>query len=729
MTKGARGLLPGLERLSDFPRDGTVYVGTVRSKVASGSIVSMNLPHLPKGYRSITVDDIPGAKTIGQTGQEVPVLADGIVSYTGQPVALIVGPELSRVAEAVSLARIRIAARPACYAGPVYDSDRIVDSRRMETANIDKALAGAAQVVQGEFMVGPHDHYYPEPQGSAAAFDYDKLVVFSSTQWPFHVRDSVASVLGVRQDEVIVRPTILGPHLDGKLWYPSLIASHAALAALLTGRPSLLLLSRSEDFLYTPKRAPTLAYYRAGLDDQGKLVALDTRITIHTGAHAPLVKTIVDRATHAATGAYSCPEHRVSVAAVSSNLPPMGAFAGLGTGAVSFAMERMASDCARASSIDPMTWRELNVLKRGDTCCGTTQKKAPPYSQLVAILEKASDFGRKYASFELIRKRRPDPSVPPGFGIGFAFGPQMGPGDFGKSDRDTPSVELTMHTDSRLSIRTSVVPGSHTTPAIWRSIASLSLGIPEKNISVEQPCTDRVPDTGPATLSRSVAVVGTLLEAACTELASRRFREGLPISVKKMVRRRSSRSMPASPLEGASWGAAAVEVELDPVDASPQVRGIWVAARAGRLLSRTEAERALEHDAFVAISLCLAEYLDVSTASADDSDMRGYRLLRTKDAPPIHIDFVDDDSGPVGIGELAYSLVPPAFANAMTQALDSAWNSLPPVPGGQIVNVAARNAADDAGGIQEDSASTQSGMNLPSTAAEDGTLPPGDSQS
>jgi CO/xanthine dehydrogenase Mo-binding subunit len=47
------------------------------------------------------------------------------------------------------------------------------------------------------------------------------------------------------------------------------------------------------------------------------------------------------------------------------------------------------------------------------------------------------------------------------------------------------------------------------------------------------------------------------------------------------------------------------------------------------------------------------------------------------DAPPVHVEFLDDDSEPLGIGELAYSLVPPAFANALSQALDARQDAMP----------------------------------------------------
>ncbi|GAB1457400.1 hypothetical protein MASR2M48_27080 [Spirochaetota bacterium] len=365
--------IPFISRLSDFPRTDTVYVGTVRSPVSSGTVVSINMPHLPRDYRSITADDIPGYRFVDVLGARVPVLASGRVSYRGEPVALIVGPDRRKVAEAIALTKVRVNEEKADFSFEACEASRIVHTERLESGDTVSALASASHVIQGEYRVGPQDHYYSEPQGSAAAFDYDKLIVFSSTQWPFHVRDSVAKILDVKKDEIIVKPTLLGSHLDGKLWYPSLLACHASLASILCKKPALLLLARPEDFLYTTKRAPIIASYTAGLDDDGRLVAVEARIMINTGAYTPFSEEITRRSVSTALGAYSCPNIRIVARSVRTNLPPMGAFVGLGTGPMNFAIERLAEDCAAIAEQDPSEWRAANVAGRGDETRISTQ--------------------------------------------------------------------------------------------------------------------------------------------------------------------------------------------------------------------------------------------------------------------------------------------------------------------------------------------------------------------
>ncbi|GAB1457398.1 hypothetical protein MASR2M48_27060 [Spirochaetota bacterium] len=107
------------------------------------------------------------------------------------------------------------------------------------------------------------------------------------------------------------------------------------------------------------------------------------------------------------------------------------------------------------------------------------------------------------------------------------------------------------------------------------------------------------------------------------------------------------------------------------------VRGVWLTVKAGRILSLKAAQRTIEHDTTVALGLSLGECLDLSNGPVDSDALRKYRLPRLKDSPFIKVEFIDDETPPRGIGELAYALILPAFANALSQALDAPWSSLP----------------------------------------------------
>lgn len=667
-----------VERVSDFSVPGMAWVGTVRSPVSRGRIRSISIPHLPREYRSLVVDDIPGEKSVVSLGSRVPILASGRVDYLGEPVALVVGPEKDKVLEAVRLSKVLVDEETPEFGVERFDSSRILARTAFGHGDVDAAMASSERVVEGEFRMAAQDHYYPEPQGAAAAFDYDKLVVYASTQWPFHVRDAVRAALGVKETEVVVQPTLLGPHLDGKIWYPSLLACHAAIAALVCGKPALLLLSREEDFLYTTKRTPFMGTLRAGLDADGALTALDARMVLNVGAYGPLADDLVSRTVASIRGAYRCPNVRATAWAVSSNLPPMGAFAGIGTMPVNFARERLADECALAMDTDPCDWRAANMARRGDQFPGAPLKKPVPYEAVAERLMAMSDYRRKRSAYELIRKRREDADNAPGFGIGFAFSAQSPAGPGSSPGAESASVEVELSKDSTLYIRTSSAPGTLGTVLVWKTEAAAIIGVEPDRVALEPVRTDHVPNSGPATMSRNVSITTRLIIEACEGIQKRRFREALPISVRKSWRPRQRLQ---GQTDGSSWAGAVVELRLDPLDGAPIIRGAWLVASAGRVLSPDRARRSLERDVARAIGQCIAERLDLGRP-ADAAAYASYRLSRLKDSPVIVVDILGDESGQaLGIGELAYATMPAAFANALSQAMDRPCNALPDVGG------------------------------------------------
>ncbi|MFH2114579.1 MAG: xanthine dehydrogenase family protein, partial [Spirochaetota bacterium] len=142
--------------------DHALHVATIRSPVSKGVIKSINIPHLPRDYRSFTAEDFPGSPTIELFGVSVPILAPGRVSYRGEPIALIAGPDKQRVAEAVRLTRLVIDEEPAVFSFETWDSSRIAASSHLEGGDVDEALVKSELVVERDFRLGAHYHYYPE---------------------------------------------------------------------------------------------------------------------------------------------------------------------------------------------------------------------------------------------------------------------------------------------------------------------------------------------------------------------------------------------------------------------------------------------------------------------------------------------------------------------------------------------------------------------------------------
>ncbi|NTW37647.1 MAG: xanthine dehydrogenase family protein, partial [Syntrophobacteraceae bacterium] len=333
-----------------------LHGSTVRSGISRGRLLGLHPPALPRGYRLIQATDIPGKNRIKSFGAQIPVFASESISYRGEALGLIVGPDPALADQFAASVRIEVEEDEPFLQWESFESSQIVARRTAVQGDPDAAFARAARMDRGSYRNRSVEHYYSEPMGAAAFWDYDKMAILCASQWPYHVRDSVAIALGSAPSDVVVHPAKLGMHLDGKLWYPSLLACQAAVAAQACGVPVKIFYTRKEDFHFSPKRARSQIGIRSALDESGRLIAIDIRVVINVGAYAPLAEEILSQAMLAATGIYSCPDARVEGYAVASNTVPMGTLGGLGASHAYFAIESHTNRIAQALGENPSDW-------------------------------------------------------------------------------------------------------------------------------------------------------------------------------------------------------------------------------------------------------------------------------------------------------------------------------------------------------------------------------------
>jgi len=667
-----------------------LHVITIRSPIARGSVRSIEFPSMPSGYRAILPGDIPGRNRIAAFAADIPILAREMVRYVGEPVALIAGPDPIVLESLAEMVKVDCEEEEPAFEWQSFSSSRVVAKRVATAGDPDLAFSITPAVHEETYRSGAMDYSYSEPQGAAAAYDYDKIAIWCATQWPYQVRDSVAQALGCRAEEVSVRPTRLGVHLDGKLWYPSLLACHAAIAAVACGRPAKLMLTRQEDFLYSTKGAQCAVSMRAALGPGNDLLAMDVHIALNVGAYAPLAEEMLSQAVLASTGAYRCPNLRVEGYAVSTNAPPLGAFGGLGAAHALFAIESHANRLASASGEDPADWKARNIAKKGSALMtGEVLREEPPYAQILERLAKASDYRRKHACYELVRKRRSGKSDGPLRGIGLAFAFQAA-GQFMSGEKSgTYSVEVGLDKDLKVLIKTSAAAGGSGVLDVWRQTASAALGVPAENVRVAPADTDDSPNSGPITLSRGVTVVNRLVENACAAIQKRRFRDPLPLSARSAYRvpkpiTWEDGRVRGSLFDAAAWAGAAVELEIDPWTLEPRPLGLWLCVDGGLIVSPERASSAMRSGCADALGACLSRRLDPGSGKASEYFRHGLPSLA--EIPPIAVDFLKPirKSPAKGIGELPFDTVPAAFLTAISQAAGARFSSLP-VPSEDIV--------------------------------------------
>ena len=82
---------------SDFDKPDTLFAALVRSPSPVGKIKNITISNLPEGYYFFTEKDIPGAKSIKINKTVIKVFESKNISYTGEPLGIIAGPDETTV--------------------------------------------------------------------------------------------------------------------------------------------------------------------------------------------------------------------------------------------------------------------------------------------------------------------------------------------------------------------------------------------------------------------------------------------------------------------------------------------------------------------------------------------------------------------------------------------------------------------------------------------------------
>ena len=112
-------------------------------------------------------------------------------------------------------------------------------------------------------------------------------------------------------------------------------------------------------------------------------------------------------------------------------------------------------------------------------------------------------------------------------------------------------------------------------------------------------------------------------------------------------------------------GAGVVEISLDRDRGRIRVHKVWVAIDGGIVVQPEMARRNVESGVVHGLSSVLKERATMKNGAVVQSNFDNYELLRMADAPEeIHVEFLDRDTSPTGLGEIANPFIAAAVANA-----------------------------------------------------------------
>ena len=720
--------------VDDVAEPGMLVGATLRSAVARGRLRGIvRDPSFDwSGLTVVTAENVP-ANVVALIEEDQPVLASDDVRHAGEPLALVAGEDPLRVARALSHLRADIEPLPPVltvadalqHTAQIYGSDNVFRTVRIAKGDAAAAIASCPVQLSGTYSTPHQEHLYLEPQGVLASWDAKGGAhVLSSCQCPYYIHKGIKRTFGLTDERVDVTQAVTGGGFGGKEEYPTILALHALLLARASGRPVKMVYDRKEDIEATTKRHPSSVTVTSGCDRDGTLRAVSIKVVLDGGAYVTLSPVVLSRGALHAAGAYRWEHVSIEAQAVATNTPPNGAFRGFGAPQTIWAIERHMDRIARTLRIDPLALREKNLLRVGDTTpTGQFLKESVGVARCVEEAKKASRWDEK---------RRVAAGAPPAGASGmFRLPPpgavaarkargigasvyMHGAGFTGSGEllhRARVAVDLFSDTDGkpRFRIRGASTDIGQGTETVFRQIAAEALWVSMDRVDFTTPSTGHVPDSGPTVASRTVMIVGGVVEAAARALfaliegdrqekggsfedaARRLLGEHGTLTVEREYEPPPGHAWDDATYRGDAypvygWGCAIAEVEVDLDTFETAVLSLWSAHDVGKAIHPVNCKGQIEGGLLQAVGWALQENVVMREGRVVNARLTDYVIPTILDAPRFTTLLVEDPysrgpgGGAKGLGELPMDGGAPAVAAAVEHATGIVCDRLPLLP-------------------------------------------------
>jgi xanthine dehydrogenase YagR molybdenum-binding subunit len=551
-----------------------------------------------------------------------------------------------------------------------------------DTAVGDFASAfGAAPVrLDARYSTPDEAHAMMEPHATIAAWEGDKLTLWTSNQMIAWNKAEMAKILGMRPEDVRLDSPFIGGGFGGKL-FPRADALLAALGARAAKRPVKVALQRPLMFNNTTHRPATIQRIRIGATKDGKITAIG-----HESWSGDLPGGKADGAVSQTRLLYAGAHRMTATRLATLDLAEGNAMRAPGEATGMMALEIAVDEMAEKLGMDPIEFRIRN-----DTQVDP-EKPERPFSQrqLIECLRTGAErFGWS--------KRNPQPGRVRdgrwlvGIGAAAAFRNNLLTKSAARVRLDNKGV-VTVETDM-----TDIGTGSYT---IIAQTAAEMMGVPLEKVRV------RLGDSvfpvsagsggqwgGNNSTAGVYAACVKLREAVAQKLgfnsAEAEFADGevragnssVPLAQAAADGGLSAEDEIeygdlAKKYQQSTFGAHFVEVGVDAATAEIRVRRMLAVCAAGRILNPKTARSQVIGAMTMGVGAALMEELVVDKRAGFfvNHDLAGYEVPVHADIPHQEMFFLDETdpmSSPMkakGVAELGICGVAAAVANAVYNA-------------------------------------------------------------
>lgn len=663
--------------VNDIMLDHMHYAITLRSIHPYAKIKHIEYPPLPEGYFIIDYRHIPGENVVHMIDSDWKVFATDEVTYIGEPIALIVGKERSIIKNILGQTHVDYEVLE-----PILTLTHSTIHKTLTKGKYQEALKQADQVIKETFHTGYQEQAYIEPQGFVCYQENGhKMVLKGSLQCPYYVKNAVQRALGYQEDQVRIIQAAVGGAFGGKEEYPSVIACELAVAVHHLHVPIKLILEREEDMMVTTKRHPSEITLEAAVQ-KDRILGIKAHVKLNGGAATGLSGVVLSRSMIAITDAYTIDHLDVTGDVYKTHTVPTGAFRGFGAPQMIFAIEMFMEHVAKKLHTDSFIFRYQHLAKQGDLTSTSGHFRDPIImDQLIHHVMKESDYLYKREHYTKEKNFH---------GIGMSwFLHGCGFTGSGESDHIHAKVKLRKDTNDDVHLLIAAVDMGQGAFTSLKKIVVNTLDIPSEKVFFQPPDTDVIVDSGPTVASRTIMIVGGLLEKAAIRLKkewkSHEEQEIIEHYTNPSYITWDEQTMRGDAYPAYSWGVNIVEVEVSKITYQVTIKHVWSAYDIGEVIDLRLALGQADGGITQGIAYGYLEVMQDHLGHLKQKNMTDYIIPTALDVGKTKTTFFPNPYqlgpfGAKGLGELSLVGGAPAVALAIEHAIGKPIHTIPATP-------------------------------------------------
>ena len=368
---------------------GTLWAKALRSPYPAARIRSIDTSRaeaLPGVHAVLTGADVAG-RLQGRQVRDVPLLAQDIVRFAGEKVAVVAADDEETAQRAAALIAVEyeeiaplLDAQEAAQADarlihpgmgayegfrrPPAEPSNVFFSASFGIGDVDAGFAEADLVFEDAYRCARTHPAFLEPRSCVVSVERGgRAHVWSSNKTPFGLRQALALAVGVDEASIVVHPAHIGGDFGSKT--APFDEPLAYLLSAATGCPVKMVMDQIEELgAGNPKHAAVMRV-KTGVKRDGRITAHLQEMYFDSGAYAGLMPLGALAGVDRIAANWHIPNARFDQHHVYTNNLPGGYMRGPGEVQGSFAMESHLDEVARRLDMDPLDFRLMNILRDG----------------------------------------------------------------------------------------------------------------------------------------------------------------------------------------------------------------------------------------------------------------------------------------------------------------------------------------------------------------------------